>query len=245
LDAQPLETLFSLWSAWPSCGLAWLPGGRRRQALAEHLETKVLPAAQAYAELMAKAQAEGKAIGLAGGLIGQRAVVRNGYLPGRRVLTAVGPVEVRVLGCEIATSEAEVNWRCFLESLWARGLKGVKLIVADDHAGLKAARSALAALSVPSAAERHSVRHPAGGPKDRRRPIARHLQRARQDGSRTAPEDRSGNLAQGASEACRGGRKRDPGKPYGLRLPGRSSYPLARDQRPGALSAGNCGDARG
>ncbi|GAB4302156.1 MAG: hypothetical protein Fur0034_16660 [Desulfuromonadia bacterium] len=62
------------------------------------------------------------------------------------VLIAVG-IEAsgkrRVLGCDIATSEAEINWRRFLESLLARGLKGVKLIVADDHAGLKAARRAV------------------------------------------------------------------------------------------------------
>lgn len=62
------------------------------------------------------------------------------------VLIAVG-IEAsgkrRVLGCEIATSEAEINWRRFLEKLLARGLKGVKLIIADDHAGLKAARRAV------------------------------------------------------------------------------------------------------
>lgn len=49
----------------------------------------------------------------------------------------------RVRGCELATSEAEINWRRFLEKLLARGLKGVTLIVADDHAGLKAARRAV------------------------------------------------------------------------------------------------------
>lgn len=62
------------------------------------------------------------------------------------VLIAVG-IEAggkrRVLGCAIATSEAEINWRRFLESLLSRGLKGVRLIVADDHAGLKAARRAV------------------------------------------------------------------------------------------------------
>jgi transposase-like protein len=62
------------------------------------------------------------------------------------VLIAIG-VEAsgkrRVLGCEVATSEAEINWRRFLESLLARGLKGVKLIISDDHAGLKAARRAV------------------------------------------------------------------------------------------------------
>lgn len=62
------------------------------------------------------------------------------------VLIAVGidaSGKRRVLGCDIATSEAEINWRRFLEKLFARGLMGVKLIVADDHAGLKAARRAV------------------------------------------------------------------------------------------------------
>jgi len=62
------------------------------------------------------------------------------------VLVAVG-IDItgkrRVLGCDVATSEAEINWRRFLESLMTRGLKGVKLIVADDHVGLKAARRAV------------------------------------------------------------------------------------------------------
>ncbi|GAB4304670.1 MAG: hypothetical protein Fur0034_21690 [Desulfuromonadia bacterium] len=49
----------------------------------------------------------------------------------------------RELGCEVATSEAEINWRRFLESLLSRGLKGVKLIIADDHAGLKTTRRAV------------------------------------------------------------------------------------------------------
>jgi transposase-like protein len=62
------------------------------------------------------------------------------------VLIAVGidaSGKRRVLGCDIATSEAEINWRRFLEGLLARGLMGVKLIIADDHAGLKGARRAV------------------------------------------------------------------------------------------------------
>lgn len=47
-----------------------------------------------------------------------------------------------ILGTSVALSEAEVHWRSFLESLQRRGMKGVKLIVSDDHAGLKAARLA-------------------------------------------------------------------------------------------------------
>jgi transposase-like protein len=61
------------------------------------------------------------------------------------VLVAVGITadgKRRVLGVSVALSEAEVHWRAFLDGLIARGLRGVKLIVSDDHAGLKAARRA-------------------------------------------------------------------------------------------------------
>lgn len=80
------------------------------------------------------------------------------------VLIAVG-IEAsgkrRVLGCEIATSEAEINWRRFLEGLLARGLKGVKLIIADDHAGLKVARRAVLP-SVPWQRCQFHLQHNAG-----------------------------------------------------------------------------------
>ena len=45
-----------------------------------------------------------------------------------------------VLGASISLSEAEVHWREFLQSLQKRGLRGVKLIISDDHSGLKKAR---------------------------------------------------------------------------------------------------------
>ena len=48
----------------------------------------------------------------------------------------------RVLGVSVSLSEAEVHWRDFIGSLRARGLIGVRLVVSDDHAGLKAARRA-------------------------------------------------------------------------------------------------------
>ena len=53
------------------------------------------------------------------------------------------PVTVRVLGLSARLSEAEVHWRAFLEELAARGLKGVQLLISDDHAGLRAARRAV------------------------------------------------------------------------------------------------------
>jgi transposase-like protein len=61
------------------------------------------------------------------------------------VLMAVGvtPEGRRtVLGVSVSLSEAEVHWREFFSHLQARGLHGVRLVVSDDHAGLKAAREA-------------------------------------------------------------------------------------------------------
>ena len=70
----------------------------------------------------------------------------GGVVRDAAVLSAigVGPDERRrVLGVSVALSEAEVHWRQFLESLVARGLRGVEFIVSDDHAGLRAARRAV------------------------------------------------------------------------------------------------------
>lgn len=44
-----------------------------------------------------------------------------------------------VLGVATGPSEAEPFWKSFLRSLAVRGLRGVKLVIADDHKGLRAA----------------------------------------------------------------------------------------------------------
>ena len=49
----------------------------------------------------------------------------------------------RILGVSVALSEAEIHWRAFLEELVARGMRGVRFITSDDHAGLEAARKAV------------------------------------------------------------------------------------------------------
>jgi transposase-like protein len=46
-----------------------------------------------------------------------------------------------VLGVATGPSEAEAFWKSFLRSLADRGLRGVKLVIADDHKGLRAAAS--------------------------------------------------------------------------------------------------------
>jgi transposase-like protein len=61
------------------------------------------------------------------------------------VLIAIGVSETghrTVLGVSVSLSEAEVHWRSFMKSLIDRGLHGARLIVSDDHTGLKQARKA-------------------------------------------------------------------------------------------------------
>jgi transposase-like protein len=61
------------------------------------------------------------------------------------VLIAVGITPQgrrQVLGVSVSLSEAETHWRSFLASLQERGLIGVRYVVSDGHAGLKAALQA-------------------------------------------------------------------------------------------------------
>lgn len=107
-------------------------------------------------------------------------VREGGRLIDCAVLVAVGITETghrRVLGVSVALSEAEVHWRAFLESLVKRGLTGVKFIVSDDHAGLKAARRAV----LPSVPWQRCQFHLQQNAQsyvtrlDRRQPIARQI----------------------------------------------------------------------
>ena len=77
-------------------------------------------------------------------------VRHDGQVRDIAVLKAVGVTKEgkrEVLGISCSLSEAEVHWRKFLEQLLQRGLKGVEMIISDDHAGLKAALRA----TLPSA----------------------------------------------------------------------------------------------
>ena len=70
----------------------------------------------------------------------------NGSVRDMAVLTAIGVNEEgkrEVLAISCSLSEAEVHWREFLEELLLRGLKGIELIISDDHAGLRKARKAV------------------------------------------------------------------------------------------------------
>jgi transposase-like protein len=53
-----------------------------------------------------------------------------------------------VLGIATGPSEAEVFWTGFLRGLADRGLRGVKLVIADDHKGLRAAAGRVAGRDV-------------------------------------------------------------------------------------------------
>ena len=69
----------------------------------------------------------------------------GGNVVGAAVLLAMGVREDgkrTILGVSVPTSEAEVHWRAFIESLLMRGLNGVQLVTSDDHPGIKAALAA-------------------------------------------------------------------------------------------------------
>jgi transposase-like protein len=69
-------------------------------------------------------------------------VREGGIVASQAVLIAVGidwDGRRQILGVEMATRESQSSWRTFLLGLRERGLSGVELVVADDHAGLRAA----------------------------------------------------------------------------------------------------------
>jgi len=69
-------------------------------------------------------------------------VREGGRIVSRAVIVAVAVNEDgrrEVLGIATGPSEAETFWTGFLRSLADRGLRGVRLVIADDHKGLRAA----------------------------------------------------------------------------------------------------------
>ena len=65
-----------------------------------------------------------------------------GVILNQAVLIAIGvdwDGRRQVLAVELANRESRSSWREFLRELKARGLSGVEFVVADDHAGLRAA----------------------------------------------------------------------------------------------------------
>ena len=65
-----------------------------------------------------------------------------GQIVSRAVVVATGVTSEggrEVLGVDIGDSEDETFWPAFLRSLKTRGLSGVRLVISDAHAGLKAA----------------------------------------------------------------------------------------------------------
>ncbi len=70
----------------------------------------------------------------------------DGHVRSVAVLIALGvDSEGRreVLGLEVVSSESQKSWSEFLRSLQHRGLKPVRLIISDEHEGLKAAIAAV------------------------------------------------------------------------------------------------------
>ena len=73
-------------------------------------------------------------------------VRHNGSVIDMAILLAYGinPEGKReILGASASLSEAEVHWREFFTGLQLRGMTGLRLIISDDHAGMKSARRAV------------------------------------------------------------------------------------------------------
>jgi transposase-like protein len=69
-------------------------------------------------------------------------VRHEGQVRDLAVLKAIGvnhEGKREILGISCSLSEAEVHWRKFMEGLLFRGLKGIRMVVSDDHKGLRAA----------------------------------------------------------------------------------------------------------
>lgn len=69
-------------------------------------------------------------------------VREDGVIRSRAVLVAIGINEDGrrcVLAVELANRESESSWKEFIALLRQRGLRGVELVISDDHAGLRKA----------------------------------------------------------------------------------------------------------
>lgn len=66
----------------------------------------------------------------------------DGVIRPQAVLVAIGinwEGRREVLGVELENRESRSSWKTFLEGLRSRGLRGVELVITDDHSGLKKA----------------------------------------------------------------------------------------------------------
>lgn len=73
-------------------------------------------------------------------------VRHNGSVIDMAILLAYGinPEGKReILGASASLSEAEIHWRNFFTHLQSRGMTGLRMIISDDHAGMRNARRAV------------------------------------------------------------------------------------------------------
>lgn len=73
-------------------------------------------------------------------------VRHNGSVIDMAILLAYGVTSEgnrEILGASVSLSEAEIHWREFLQRLQSRGMHGLRLIISDDHSGLKNARKSV------------------------------------------------------------------------------------------------------
>lgn len=126
----------------------------------------------------------------------------DGVVRDAAILSAVGIDEDGrrgVLGLCVALSEAEIHWRGLLDSLVARGLRGVRFITSDDHPGLAAARKAVFPGALWQRCQfhlaRNAVHHTPSGAG--RKAIGRQLRAVWNAGDRSAAEAELARIVEG------------------------------------------------
>ena len=182
-DAEAVMREFGLES------LSVEPGQPRRQALGWGAGCLAQPAAGARSATCSSTPRYEKV--REGGVVRDAAVLS---------VIGIGPDQRRrVLGVSCALSEAEVHWRAFLETLVARGMRGVAYIVSDDHPGLGAARKAVLGGAVRQRCQYHLAQNAIHHAPNLaiRKAIGKELRRVWNAGDGKAAEAELGHLVAG------------------------------------------------
>jgi putative transposase len=173
-------------------------------------------------------------------------VRRGGSVVSQGVLVAIGISAAgyrEVLGCWVAESESEASWGAVFSELKQRGLRGVRYVVSDDHAGMVRAIERHFQGAVWQRCQVHFVRNALSLCGRQQRPLVLRLMKlVTESATREAAKAALASGHRGVGEegsqggaAAGGARRGDTGR---LRAAGGASQADAHDQYAGAAEPG-------